>query len=49
MRIMGHKPNLSAWIGLVIVTSFIVVALFAPWIAPYGESESVSDTWASST
>ena len=49
MRIMGHKPNLSAWIGLVIVTSFIVVALFAPWIAPYGEAESVSDTWASST
>ena len=49
MRIMGHKPNLSAWIGLVIVTSFIVVALFAPWIAPYGESESVSDTWAGST
>jgi peptide/nickel transport system permease protein len=46
---MGHKPNLSAWIGLVIVTSFIVVALFAPWIAPYGEAESVSDTWASST
>ena len=49
MRIMGHQPNLSAWIGLAIVTSFIVIALFAPWIAPYGESESVSETWASST
>ncbi|MDP4823083.1 MAG: ABC transporter permease [Aestuariivirgaceae bacterium] len=45
MRIMGHQPNLSAWIGLAIVTSFIVVALFAPWIAPYSESESVSQTW----
>ena len=49
MRIMGHQPNISAWIGLAIVTSFIVIALFAPWIAPYGESESVSETWASST
>jgi peptide/nickel transport system permease protein len=49
MRIMGHQPNLSAWIGLAIVTSFIVIALFAPWIAPYGESESVSETWASSS
>ncbi len=49
MRIMGHQPNLSAWIGLAIVTSFIVIALFAPWIAPYGEAESVSETWASST
>jgi peptide/nickel transport system permease protein len=46
---MGHQPNLSAWIGLAIVTSFIVIALFAPWIAPYGEAESVSETWASST
>lgn len=49
MRIMGHQPNLSAWIGLAIVTSFIVIALFAPWIAPFGESESVSETWASSS
>jgi len=49
MRIMGHQPNLSAWIGLAIVTSFIVIAVFAPWIAPYGESESVSETWASSS
>lgn len=49
MRIMGHQPNLSAWIGLAIVTSFIVIALFAPWIAPYGEAESVSETWASSS
>jgi peptide/nickel transport system permease protein len=49
MRIMGHQPNISAWIGLAIVTSFIVIALFAPWIAPYGESESVSETWASSS
>lgn len=49
MRVMGHQPNLSAWIGLAIVTSFIVIAVFAPWIAPYSESESVSQTWAESS
>jgi peptide/nickel transport system permease protein len=49
MRLMGHQPNLSAWIGLAIVTMFIVIAVFAPWIAPYGESESVSATWSGSS
>ena len=46
MTIFGHKPTLSAWIGIVIITIFVIVALFAPWLAPYGEAETVGDTWA---
>ena len=45
MRILGHKPPLSAWFGMGIITIFILMAVFAPWIAPFGESESVSETW----
>ena len=33
--------NKLAVIGLFVVTLFILVALFAPWIAPYGQSEVV--------
>jgi peptide/nickel transport system permease protein len=47
MKIFGRKPTISAWIGMVIVAVFIFMAVFAPWIAPYGEAEVVSDTWAS--
>ncbi len=34
-----RKAPLSAWFGLIVVSAYIVVALFAPWIAPYGEAE----------
>jgi len=37
--------NLSARIGLGIVTFFTFCAVFAPWLAPYGESEIVGDVW----
>lgn len=46
MTIFGHKPNATAWLGIAIVGFFIFIALFAPWIAPFGEAETVSDTWA---
>lgn len=47
MKIFGRKPTISAWIGMVIVAVFIFMAVFAPWIAPYGEAQTVGDTWAS--
>ena len=47
MKILGRKPTISAWIGMAIVAFFIFMAVFAPWIAPYGEAETVGDTWAS--
>jgi len=37
--------NFSARIGLVIVSFFTFCAVFAPWLAPYGESEIVGDVW----
>lgn len=37
--------NLSARIGLFIVLFFSFCAIFAPWLAPYGESELVGDVW----
>ncbi len=49
MTILGHKPNTSAWVGLTIVGFFIFLAIFAPWIAPYSQAETVGDTWASAS
>lgn len=49
MKIFGRKPTISAWVGIVIVSFLIFVALFAPWIAPYTEAETVGDTWSGST
>lgn len=46
MRIFGYKPTPSAWVGLVIVTIYVIAAIFAPFIAPYGESEVVTETWS---
>jgi len=42
------KAPISAWIGIVIVLAYMFVALFAPWIAPHGETEVVGgqyDPW----
>lgn len=49
MTILGYKPNATAWVGLVIVGAFIILAIFAPWIAPYDQAETVGDTWAPSS
>lgn len=46
MTILGHKPNATAWVGLFIVGFFVFLALFAPWLAPYSQAETVGDTWA---
>lgn len=36
----------SALIGLVLTGAIVCVALFAPWIAPYGNGQVVGDVWA---
>lgn len=46
MSILGYKPNGTAWVGLIIVGFFILIAILAPWIAPYSQAETVGDTWA---
>ena len=40
-----HDLNLSARIGLFIVLFMAFCAMFAPWLAPYGQSEIVGDVW----
>ena len=37
--------NWSARIGLIIVLFMATCAVFAPWIAPYGQSQIVGDVW----
>ena len=45
MKVFGQKPTPSAWFGLVVMTIFIVVVIFTPWLAPYQESANVGGTW----
>jgi len=49
MRIFGRKPTASAWVGLIIVGFMLFVAIFAPWIAPHTQAETVGATWAPSS
>jgi peptide/nickel transport system permease protein len=35
----------AAWLGLVFTTLFMVAAVFAPWIAPYGLGDIVGNVW----
>lgn len=37
-----RRTTLSAWFGLAIITVYALIALFAPLIAPYGQTEVVS-------
>lgn len=44
IKVLKTSP-ISARIGLTIIVLSLLVALFAPLLAPYGESEVVSDVW----
>jgi peptide/nickel transport system permease protein len=46
MRLFGHKLSIPALIGIVIIVVNLVVAVFAPWIAPYDQADIVGDAWA---
>jgi len=46
MIIYGHRAPVTAQIGLAIVAISLFVAVFGPWFAPFGQSQSVGDTWA---
>ena len=36
---------ISAWVGIIGILIAVICALFAPWIAPHGESEIVAGVW----
>ena len=46
MTLFGYKAPLTAQVGIVIVAIDLLIAVFGPWVAPYGQSQSVGDTWA---
>lgn len=37
---------ISAWIGMAGILLALICAIFAPWIAPHGETEVLGDVWA---
>ena len=37
---------ITAWIGMLGIGIAFVCAIFAPWIAPYGETDVLGDVWA---
>lgn len=39
------KAPLTAKFGIIVVLCYIFIALFAPWLTPYGESEIVGDAF----
>ena len=45
MKILGHKPTISAWFGLAVMGLFLIVAIFTPLLAPYPESANIGGTW----
>ena len=45
MRILGHKPTVTAWIGMAIIVVNLAVAIFGPAFAPYSESQTIGSTW----
>ena len=45
-RAAFKKAPLSAWFGMIVIVGYVLVALFAPWIAPYGESEVFAEPFA---
>jgi peptide/nickel transport system permease protein len=46
LTLLGYRAPLTAQVGLAIVVIDLLIAIFGPWLAPYGQSQSVGDTWA---
>ncbi|GGL73246.1 ABC transporter permease [Wenxinia marina] len=41
-----RKAPISAWIGMVLIAIYAIVAIFAPLLAPYGEAEVFAQPYA---
>ncbi|HEY7763767.1 MAG TPA: ABC transporter permease [Aestuariivirgaceae bacterium] len=44
LRLLKTAPG-SAWFGMIVIAIYALLALFAPLIAPYGESQVVGDAY----
>ncbi|MER9236972.1 ABC transporter permease [Mesorhizobium sp. M0622] len=40
------KAPFSAWFGILVILGYVIVAVFAHWIAPYGETQVFSEAFA---
>ncbi len=40
------KAPLSAWFGMIVIAAYVIVALFAPWLAPYKEDQIFATPFA---
>ncbi|TIP24909.1 MAG: ABC transporter permease [Mesorhizobium sp.] len=40
------KAPFSAWFGILVILGYVFVALLAPWIAPYGETQVFTEAFA---
>ena len=47
-RTLASAP-ISAWFGMIVIVVYVISAIFAPWIAPYGESEVVGRAYQPSS
>ena len=45
VRQLISEMNWASRMGLLVVSAFAFCAIFAPWLAPYGQSEIVGDVW----
>ena len=45
-KILLRKSPATARFGMIVITIYILVAIFAPWIAPYGEAEVFAQPYA---
>jgi len=46
MRLFGHKLSATATIGLAIIVINLVMAIFAPLVAPFPQTAVLGDAWA---
>ena len=45
-KILLRKSPATALFGMIVIAIYILVAIFAPWIAPYGEAEVFAQPYA---
>ena len=41
-----RRMPISALVGLLLTAAFVLIAIFAPWLAPHSAAEIVGDVWA---
>lgn len=48
LRLLKSAPP-TAWFGMIVIAIYAIAAIFAPWLAPYGEAEVVGKAYATAS